>query len=118
MSELLENGTIVEVFGEFVILVEGKRVSFDTVGEAEIAVAANAVGEAAHSRASAYCEFLNIDGKNAVGKVKIVAGFLAWEAAGSPVYVAPVVKEVTDEAPTDAPELDLEAATAPDLDDA
>lgn len=106
MSALLENGTIVEVFGEFVILVEGKRVSFDTVGEAEIAVAANEVGEAAHKRASAFCDYLNIEGKNAVGKIKIVAGFLAWEAAGSPDYVAPVVEEQT--------EADLEAATAPD----
>lgn len=101
------NEAIVEVFGQFGYQVEGKLKLVDTREEAELAVAAAEVGEAARARAAGYCAFKGIESKNAVGKINIISDFLAWEAAGSPEAPAEEEQgELEVETPDEAPSLD------------
>ena len=107
MSDLIENGTIVEAFGEFLFMVDGKRKSASNLADAEAAVTEAAVGEGFRAEAAEYCVANLIEGKNAQGKINQIVSFLVWQAAGKPVKVAEEKSEEQTEA-------ELEVATAPD----
>lgn len=70
-----------EVFGKFAVEIDGDVKLFDDKGvaEAEVVMATNL--EDMTARATAYCEARGLEGKNAVGKTRIIIDFLAFEIA-------------------------------------
>jgi len=76
----MSNERIVEAFGKFMAEIEGKIVHFDSLTDAETAVALAEGQEEMEARADAYCEARGLEGKNAKAKTRIITDFLAYEA--------------------------------------
>lgn len=71
---------IVEAFGKFMAEINGQIVTFDSKSEAETAVVMAEQSEGMIARAEAYCDERGLEGKNKVGKTRIITDFLAYEA--------------------------------------
>jgi hypothetical protein len=84
MNETIETKCEVkEVFGKFLVLLDGKITEFEDKAEAEAASILQEKGAEMSERAEAYCKAKKLEGKNAVGKTRIIKDFLAFEAAAS-----------------------------------
>lgn len=71
---------IVEAFGKYMAEIDGQIVTFDDKSAAETAVVLSEQSESMTARAKAYCDERGLEGKNAVGKCRIITDFLAFEA--------------------------------------
>jgi hypothetical protein len=74
---------IVEAFGKYMAEVNGQIVTFDSESEAQTAVVLAEKSESMTARAKLYCDERGLEGKNAVGKTRIITDFLAFEATVS-----------------------------------
>ena len=109
MSEVKEV-EVQEVFGQFAVVIGGEVSMFASKAEALTEYAKTAHMEEYLARGNAFGASLGLSDKAAKGKSNTVVAFLAWEAAGSPEYVAPV------EAPVDPAEVEADTDLDSDTD--
>jgi hypothetical protein len=72
-------GKVQEVFGKFAVKVGDEVKMFDDSFEAEKALVMAVHQEEMEARAKAYIDARGLEGKNAVGKTRIVMDFMAFE---------------------------------------
>lgn len=87
---------IVAAFGKYMAEIDGQVVNFDSESEAMTAVVIAEASESMAARAKNYCDTRGLEGKNAVGKTRIIMDFLAFEATlptDAPVEEALVVEK-------------------------
>ncbi len=95
-----------EIFGQFGVLVGGEVKLFGTDEEAKAFAAVKGSEEASYQRAVVYVEGLGleVDSRNAQGKINQITAFLAYEAKGCPAFVP---ADDNLEKPDDAPALEV-----------
>lgn len=75
--------SIVEVFGQFAVELDGIPCLYETREEAQKALIMAEHSESLESRIEAYCEDAGAEGKVAVARGNIIRAFLLYEAAAA-----------------------------------